>query len=320
MRALRERVDRVAAWWRATRPARALARFGSAGGGLLTGGIAYATLFSVFAAVTLGWTVFAAVLGGHDELRAQVLQSLDNSLPGLVDDGSGNGLIKPDQLRLSTSLSVTGVIAVVTLVVSAVSAASALRTAVRAMFGAQDRPNLVVGKLHEVGGLVGIVLAVLVSAVLTLGLSTLTDRLAQWAGHPDWAGPTVRVLGVVVALVVDAATFVLVVRVLAGQKPPWQDLATGSAIAAVGLGVLRLLGTSVVSGSLRTNPVLAPFAVLVVLLAWVNLLARIVLTAAAWTADPPLEQPDEPSPAGGTAEGDGREEPGGAEQANRARG
>ena len=63
MRALRDRLERVAAWWRVTRPARALARFGSAGGGLLTGGIAYATLFSLFAALTLGWTVFGIEWG-----------------------------------------------------------------------------------------------------------------------------------------------------------------------------------------------------------------------------------------------------------------
>ena len=97
MRAIRDRVDVVTAWWRATRPARALARFGAAGGGLLTGGIAYATLFSVLAALTLGWTVFAAVLGGHEALRAQVLDAIDRSLPGLVADAGGQGLIKPDR-------------------------------------------------------------------------------------------------------------------------------------------------------------------------------------------------------------------------------
>ncbi|HWB35552.1 MAG TPA: YihY/virulence factor BrkB family protein [Rugosimonospora sp.] len=298
MRAWRERIDAVAAWWRATRPARALARFGAAGGGLLTGGIAYATLFSIFAALTLGWTVFAAVLGRHAALRAQVVSTLDASLPGLVDTGDGHGLINLDQLRLSAGVSVAGAVAVVTLVLSAVSAVSALRTAVRAMLAADDQPNLVVGKLHELAGLVGIAVAVLVSAVLTLALSTVTDRLAAWAGHPDAAGPAVRVLGVLVAFVIDSATFVLVVRVLAGHKPPWRDLLTGAVIAGVGLGVLRLLGTSVVSGSLRSNPVLAPFAVVVVLLAWVNLMARIVLTAAAWTANPPQpNQPPRPEPA-----------------------
>lgn len=313
---MRERIDRVSAWWRATRPARALARFGSAGGGLLTGGIAYATLFSIFAALTLGWTVFAAVLGRHQALRAQVVATIDASLPGLVDSGDGSGgLITLDQLRLSTGVSVAGVVAVVTLAVSAVSAVSALRTAVRAMLGAQDKPNLVVGKLHELAGLVGIALAVFVSAVLTLSLSTITDRLAGWVGHPDVAGPAVRVLGVLVALVVDGATFVLVVRVLAGQRPASRDLLSGAAIAAVGLGVLRLLGASVVSGSLRNNSALAPFAVLVVLLAWVNLVARIVLTAAAWTADPPLvaEPPRAAEADGSAADGSAAAGPAGRE-------
>ena len=298
MRALRERIDKVAAWWRATRPARALARFGSAGGGLLTGGIAYATLFSIFAALTLGWTVFAAVLGRHEALRSTVVQTIDRTLPGLVDArGDGSGLIDPSQIRLSPSLSVAGVVAIVTLLLSAVSAVSALRTAVRAMLGAEDRPNAVVGKLHELAGFVGIAVSVLVSAVLTLGLTTITDRLAGWVGHPGVAGPTTRVLGVLIAFVVDAATFVLVVRVLAGQKPPWRDLAGGAAIAGVGLGVLRLLGTSAVSGSLRSSKALVPFALIVVLLAWVNLMARIVLTAAAWTANPPLPPAPAPPPA-----------------------
>lgn len=293
MPAIRERVEAVAAWWRATRVARALARFGAAGGGLLTGGIAYAALFSAFAALTLGYTAFMAVLGGHDELRARVLDNLDDTFPGLVAGDDGNGLIDPDQLRLSPGLSVASLVAVVTLVVSAVSAASALRTAVRAMFAASDRPNAVIGKLRELGGLAGIAAAVLVSAVLTLGTTTAADWLLGALGWGSASGVATRVVGVLVALLVDGATFLLVVRVLAGVVPPRRDLLTGALVAAVGLGALRLLGTSVVSGSVRTNPVLAPFAVVVVLLAWVNLMARIVLLAAAWTANPPAVPEDD---------------------------
>lgn len=47
-----------------------------------------------------------------------------------------------------------------------------------------------------------------------------------------------------------------------------------------------------VAGSATKNPVLASFAVVVTLLVWVNLIARIVLLAAAWTANPPPQ----PSP------------------------
>jgi len=288
MRALRERIDRIVAWWKATRAGRALLRFGAEGGGVLTGGIAYSTLFSVFSALTLGWTIFAALLGEREALRAQVVTTLDSALPGLIDTGDGKGgLISLDQLQLSTGVSIAGGGAIVILVVSAIAAMTALRRSVRVMLGSQGKPNMVGGKLRDLAGLVGLALAVLVSAVVTLLLSTATDWLAGLIGYPGLAGSITRVLGIVVAFILDALTFLLVVRVLAGEKPPWRDLLGGAVLAGIGLGVLRLLGATVVSGSLRHNKALAPFAVLVVLLAWVNLVARIVLMAAAWTADPP---------------------------------
>ena len=54
---------------------------------------------------------------------------------------------------------------------------------------------------------------------------------------------------------------------------------------------MRILGTSVVAGSVDRNPLFASVAVIVTLLVWVNLIARIVLLAAAWTADPPFVEP-----------------------------
>jgi len=68
-------VKTVLAWWQQTRPARANARFGAAGGGVLTGGIACSALFSVFAGLTIGYTFFMAVLGGNAALRQDLLTS-----------------------------------------------------------------------------------------------------------------------------------------------------------------------------------------------------------------------------------------------------
>ncbi len=299
-----ERVKALLAWWQRTRAARANARFGAAGGGLLTGGIAYATLFSVFAGLTIGFTAFMAVLGSNEDLREQVLQAVGDSLPGLVDTGDGQGMLDPDDLVMTTGLSIAGIVAFVVLLVSAISAVAALRTAVRAMFDAHDAGNAVAGKLRELGGFVTIGLAVLLSALLGLAVTSAADWLLGVVGWSDSSGLVVRVLGILVAFVVDVAVFVMVVRVLAGQSPPQRDLLGGAAIAAFGLGVVRVLGTSVVAGSVRGNPVLAPFAVIVVLLLWINLIARIVLLAAAWTANPPQATPaadgptrDGPTPA-----------------------
>ncbi|GIG40376.1 YihY/virulence factor BrkB family protein [Cellulomonas phragmiteti] len=287
-----ERARALLAWWQGTRAARANARFGQAGGGLLTGGLAYTALFSVFAGLALGYTAFMAVLGGNESLRETVLQAIGASLPGLVDTGDGDGLLEPDQLVLSTGLGLAGVVALGVLLVTAIRVTAALRTALSAMFGVRDPGSLVLGKLRELGTFVGIAGAVLLSAVLGIAVTTAADWLLDVLGWSAGSGLVVRAVGIVVAFVVDAGVFVMLVRVLAGLRPPRRDLLGGALIAAVGLGVVRLLGTSVVAGSVGGNPVLASFAVLVVLLLWINLIARIVLLAAAWTADPPAPAQD----------------------------
>lgn len=300
------RAKALLAWWQQTRPARANARFGAAGGGVLTGGIAYSALFSVFAGLTIGYTVFMAVLGGNDALRQDVLNTVATSLPGLINTGTGSdGLIAPDDLVVSAGLNLAGVIAVGVLVLSATAAMAALRTAMRAMFAETGGGgNAVAGKLRELAGFAGIALAVLVSAVLSIVLTTAAGWLLGLLGLSDGMGVVVRILGIAVAFVVDAGIFALVVVVLSGLHPPGRDLLQGAIIAAVGIGAVRLLGTSVVAGSADRNALLASFAVLVTLLIWINLIARIMLLAAAWTANPPLPAPaadpehaEEPAPA-----------------------
>ncbi len=292
----------------ATRPMRANARFGAAGGGVLAGGIAYSALFSLVAGLTLGWTVAMAVVGGNRELKDGLVRAISRSVPGILDTGSGNGLLSPNDLVLSPGLSVAGAVSVVVLVVTSTIAMAALRTAVRAMFDAPNvGVNALVAKGRELAGALGMAVVVLLSALLT----TATGAVASWVfaaiGWDAGAGLALTVLGRVVAFVVDAITFVLLVVVLAGQHPPRRDLLGGAVIAAGGIGVVRFLGASVVAGSAQRNPLLASFAVLITLLVWINLIARIVLLAAAWTADPPLEgaayrgDDGEPGPAGGAA-------------------
>src|SRR5699024_2168853 len=95
-----------------------------------------------------------------------------------------------------------------------------------------------------------------------------------------------RILAVLVPLMVDMLVFLWVFRFLAGVRPPRRDLLLGSLLAAIGSGVLRYLGTSAV-GSVGDNPLLQSSAALATLLLWVNLIVRITLMAAAWTANPP---------------------------------
>ena len=221
-------------------------------------------------------------------------------MPGLIDTGDGRGAISPDSLTLTAGFNVAGGVAVIVLVMSAVSWMAALRTGLRAMFDLPpDRANVVVGKLRELAGLAALSVGVLLSAILSLALTSAVHWFLGALGLGAGGAWLVAVIGALVSLVVDALTFALLVVVLAGVRPPRRDLLAGSLAAGVGLGAVRQLGTSVVAGSVGRNALLASFAVIVTLLVWVNLVARIVLLSAAWVADP---APGEPPADGGRRE------------------
>lgn len=288
-----ERVQALLTWWKTTRLARALTRYGQANGALLCGGIAYSAIFSLVAGLTIGYTVFMRVLGSNEQLRDSVITSIDAALPGVLQTVPGestSGLIDPDTLVLSTGLSVVSIVSVVVLLVSAISCMGAIQVSVRSMFGLPAGGGSAVQvKLRQLGGFVVVGLSVLASAVVGIAVSSASTWALDLLGIDGGSRFLLPLLGVVVSFAVDVGVFCLIVRVLAGVHPARADLLLGAVVAAVGFGVIRFLGTSVVAGGASHNPLLTSFAAVVTVLIWINLSARILLTAAAISADLPLE-------------------------------
>lgn len=280
-----------------TRLARALARYSGARGALLAGGIAYTALFSVFAALAIGVTTLMLALGRHPGLRQAVLDSLGQALPGVIDGGDGSGLVSIDQLVIDSPLSLGSAVAVVVMVVSAMGLMGALANAVRAMFGIVQLPrNPVVAQLVNLLGFLVLMASVVLTAVASLATGALTEQVKELGALPAWlSGWGAKALSLAVALVLDAAVLVLLVR-LSGVRAPRRDLLPGALLGAVAYGLLRELGTGVVAEAVK-NPLLASFAALVVLVLWIHLAARVTLVLAAWIANPPRPQavghPDE---------------------------
>ncbi|MDO5727247.1 MAG: YihY/virulence factor BrkB family protein [Bowdeniella nasicola] len=283
-----EKFTALITWFQASRLGRAVGRLTSGGGFLLAGGVAYAGIFSVFAALAIGWTVFMAVLGNNDELRESVMDSINNALPGILATGSNDGIVNPDDLVQDTALNLTSVIALVVLLWSALAVMTMLRLSIQRMFGIIGPPvNFAVGKLKDLTGFVMIGLAVVITSALGVAAGTLGKVVLDWLEIDGAvAGFVLRALSFLIAGLVDFAIFVFLFRVVAGAKPPKRDLVLGCAIAAIGSGVLRTLGTAAV-GSVADDPILASAAAIVTLLVWINLLVRLTLFAAAFTANPP---------------------------------
>ncbi|MER5427209.1 YhjD/YihY/BrkB family envelope integrity protein, partial [Streptosporangium roseum] len=64
---------------------------------------------------------------------------------------------------------------------------------------------------------------------------------------------------------------------------------------ALAFGLLKQLAALILSRTLN-NPIYGVFAVMVGLLIWINLSARVILYAAAWTETASLGPPPEPTP------------------------
>lgn len=291
MKKLIARLKRALDWWQTTRLARTLARYASARGNQLAGGIAYAALFSISAALTIAFSTLMRVLRNNREYYDAVLAAIDQALPGVVDTGDGDGLIAPDQLIDSPGVGVAGIIAAVVLLFSALAVMKALATSIRAMFDV----TAAVGKkaLAMVRDLLGFIL--LGTSVLLTAAATIIATLAgEWiAGvlnlDGQWSQGLVQLIAIGAVFGVDVLIWAGLIRLVGGLRPLPRDLWIGAMIGAIGSGVLRFAGTSVL-GSTSDNPMLASVAAIATLLLWVNIAARLLLYVCAWVANPPSDQ------------------------------
>ena len=272
---------------RRTLPWRAWARYTAVRGNVLAGGIAYFAFFSLFPSMALGFTVFGLLLGGEGDLRVRLVQYVNENLGSKVlgDRVGEPGIVNVEQLTAPGVLTTAGVIGVITLVLSGLGWIGALRDGVQAVFSVREQTNVVVLKLVDLLVLAAAGIAVIASVALTVVVGVAADQVLEafGLGGGSVSGRAVTLAGQFVLTVVDAVIFTLLFQRLAGVALRIRDAATGGLVAAVGFTVLKLSGSLLLQVAAR-NRFLAAFGVLIGLLVWMNLVARMTLVAAAWSA------------------------------------
>ena len=82
----------------------------------------------------------------------------------------------------------------------------------------------------------------------------------------------------------SVAVMVLLLRVLSGVRLPWPAIRSGAVFGGVGMTLLKLVGAQVVARA-TSSPLFGSLVVVVGLLFWLNLMARLVLISASWAAN-----------------------------------
>ncbi len=279
-------MDRVKQLWAAfqrTRLWRAWKRYGDARGNLLAGGVTYFAFFSIFPAVALAFTVFGVLLQDNPQWLGQIRDYLNTTLPGFIDNGDGKGLI-PLEAPSGNTLTLTGLVGLAGLLFAGLGWLGALRDGIRAIFGAEGAPgNFLTAKLRDLGVLIILGIAIVVSAAVTGVAGAATSWIAKQIGlgGQEWL---LSLIAFAVGAVLDGIVVLVMLRLLSGVDVPWRGLVGGAVVGGVGLTLLKVLGTSLIAGT-TSNPLFASIAVVVGLLVWLNFMSRVVLLAAAWSAN-----------------------------------
>jgi membrane protein len=268
----------------ALRPVRVFQHYGSEGGALLAAGMTYQAVFALFAALWVAFSVLGFVIAADPTLQQAIFSAIDNAVPGVVGDG---GLVDPETLLQTSGLTWTGAIALVGLLLTAVGFLASMRDAIRRIFDLPPSTQpFAVQKAKDLGLALGFGAVILISAIMSVVSTAALGAVFSLFGIDDeslFAVIVARVIGYAIVFAIDLATLAAAYRILSAIKIPPKRLFAGAAIGAAALGVLKAAVTLGLIGGTGSNPLLAGFAILGLMI-FLNFVCQALLIAASWIA------------------------------------
>ena len=250
------------------------------------------TYFSVLAMVPI--LMFAFAIAGMilTEFRPDLLEALQDSVVGMLEGAPQDvtatiaGVIE-DAARNWAGIGLFGLIS---LAYAGSGWIKNLKSAVRAQFRpafdeAENKANIVIETLKNLGILILLLLAVAVTFGIASLATSMTGTIIGWVGLEGTPGIGVltRGLSLFISLAAGWLLFLFLYRVLPEHRPRTRALLIGALIGSAALVMLQYFAGALV-GSFLGNPAAALFGPVIVLLLFFNLFARIILMVAAWIA------------------------------------
>lgn len=269
----------------AFRPMRAFQHYNLQHGPLMSAGIGFNMFFSITGLLATGFSIAGLVLSGQPALLDTIIASVAKSAPGLLKVDGGAGLVDPKDLLNPNGLGWTAIIAAVVTVITSLGWIAGLRDGLRGVLQLPPlKLNIILLKLRDAGTLLLLGVALVISA----GASLVFGTAAGWVSDflrldPAIAGPLTTLIKIGVPLVLSWVTAVVMFRLTGGLKLSRRALLEGTILAAVGTTILQVFSTELLAGAGR-NPILAPFAIIIGLLIWFNLVSQVYLVSAGWSA------------------------------------
>jgi membrane protein len=243
-------------------PVAVVKKFGDDQAGNLAALMAYFAFFSLFPLLLVLTTILGFVLRGNPSLQQSVESSVLRQIPII-----GNQ-ITLHSLKGSVAALVIGLI---TSLLAGMGVTGAAQNAFDRVWAIpyKDRPNFVQSKLRGL-------------ALLTfLGLLFLVSTAASGVVSGGFGGVGDKVIGYVIALLVNFALYFAAFRAMTASSIPSRDLRTGVVVAGVLWTILQSLAGFYIGHVLNkeTGEVGKTFGLVIALLVWLHLGAQVTLYA-----------------------------------------
>lgn len=262
--------------------------YGRSDGLVLAGGVTYFAYLSFFPVIALAFGVVGLVADVFPRARDALSSGLVDAFPGIVREScdGATGCISLDTFRDAAAAAT--LIGAAGLLYAGLGWLAALRSSLADVFEIPptERPNVVMGKLVDLGALVALGLTLIVSVGLSTGVAALIPWLLDLVGLADVPGMELvfGAVGIALGVASSTALFLITFRLLAphAEVTP-RDRLQAAVLAGTGFELLKLLAAFLVAAALG-NPAFATLGVSLVLLVWMNYVSRLLLYGAAWAA------------------------------------
>ncbi|MBT1176728.1 YihY/virulence factor BrkB family protein [Bifidobacterium callimiconis] len=270
-------------WWKRSLPGRLIDRYLSHRGSLMGNGLAYGLLFAFFGGVWMALSLAGVIVIGNEQLQRLLIDAVNTVIPGSADTFLSASVLA----KASNTFTWTGLVTVVIFWWTVTGWMDSLRTAVQDMFDDyHDDVDLVKARLRDTAAAMMVTLLFILSTVAGTVSSGLVRALLTWLGIPgdSFAGSlALDVVGLCSGLILNFLLFLLLFRVVA-HIHAGRFMIAACALGAVTLTVMQLFGTKLLGGASR-NPLLAPFAAIIGVLIWFNLVAQVIMICSAFIAE-----------------------------------
>ncbi len=268
---------------------RMFTRFGDRLGNSFAAAITYFTLVSLVPILGVAFSVTGFVLNGRPDLIAKLKEQVTSvfaSAGGEFTDGINKVIDTAVEARLTV-----GIISLLVGLYTGIGWMTNIRTAVQAQWRPrwevkpEDQDSFVKGLGKDLLALVVLGVGVLVSVLLSAIGTALTGVFARLLGLDDvgWVTAVLRIVPILLALCVSIALFKFLYTFLPvhSEEVPKREIWRGAIAAAIIFELFKLLLSTLLQ-LLGGSASVAAFGSIIVLLAIVNLVARMVLMIAAW--------------------------------------